>query len=156
HGYVRFHAPASANFFPLLPLLVHAGTWVGLGAPLAGVLVSWACSLVALVFFHRLAQSFVDERTARLATLALAFFPTAFCLGAVYSGALFLALPTGCLWVAPVRRDLLLAGVLAAFASATRHEGILLVVPLAYELYRRADDLRVRDLVGVFLVPAGL
>ena len=31
HGYEDFHAPASANFFPLFPLLVRVGTWIGLG-----------------------------------------------------------------------------------------------------------------------------
>jgi hypothetical protein len=63
-------------------------------------------------------------------------FPTSFFFNAVYTESLFLALSAASLWAARVRKDLLLACALAAFAAATRNVGAFLVVPLAYEWLR--------------------
>ena len=61
---------------------------------------------------------------AHRAVLCLALFPTGFYLNAVYPEALFLALSLGAVWAAQVRRNLVLACVLAgplAVAAAVRH-----------------------------------
>jgi len=70
---------------------------------------------------------------ARGAVLCLALFPTTFFLNAAYTESLFLALSAGSVWAMRVRKDLLLACVLAGFASATRNVGVFLLVPLFYE-----------------------
>jgi hypothetical protein len=63
----------------------------------------------------------------------LAFFPTTFFLNAAYTESLFLALSAGSLWAIRAKRNLLLACILAGFATATRNVAIFLVVPLLYE-----------------------
>ena len=148
--------PASTAFFPLYPMLVKLGAMVGGGPALWGVGVSLVATVFALFFVYRISERLLDSRTARAATLCLAFFPTAFFLNAVYTEALFLALTTGSLWAALVRRDFLVAGLLGALAAATRNLGVLLLVPLVFEWARHQQELGLRGLLGTVLVPAGL
>jgi hypothetical protein len=149
-------APASTAFFPLYPLLVRLGAAIGGGPALWGVLISLLSTLFALFFVYRIAEKLYGVPAARAATLALAFFPTAFFLNAVYTEALFLALTAGTLWAAYVRRDLLLAGLLGSLAAATRNLGVLLLLPLFLEWLRYRREFGLRGLVELALVPVGL
>ena len=146
HGYDSTSATA---FFPLYPLLLRAGLEAGLGVAVAGVILSTVVTLPALYFVHELARARHGERAAVAATVALAFFPTAFFLNAVYSDPLFLALSAGSLWAVYVRRDLLLAGLFAYFAAGTRNLGVLLALTLAYEWVRHRREFGWTALVGV-------
>jgi hypothetical protein len=149
-------APTSTAFFPLYPMLVRVGITLGGGPTLWGVLISLSATLAALFFVYRIAEALYDTPVARAATLALAFFPTAFFLNAVYTEALFLALCTGAFWAARVRRNLLLAGLLGAFAAATRNLAVVLLVPLLFEWLRYRREFGLKGLAGIALVPAGL
>jgi hypothetical protein len=144
-----YDSTAATAFFPLYPLLLRAGVELGLGVAVTGVLVSTLVTLPALYFVHELARAWHGDRAAFAATVALAFFPTAFFLNAVYSDPLFLALSAGSLWAVYVRRDLLLAGFFAYFAAGTRNLGVLLVLPLAYEWLRHRREFGWITLVGV-------
>ena len=73
-------APQSTAFFPLFPLLVRLGSFVGGGPALWGVLVSLAATLFATYFVYRVAEKYGGVRVARAATLCFSFFPTAFFL----------------------------------------------------------------------------
>ena len=154
-GYAE-RAPASTAFFPLYPMLVRLGSAIGGGPALWGVLVSLLSTLFALYFLFRIAEKLYGARVARAATLAFAFFPTAFFLNAVYTEALFVALSAGAIWAAYVRRDLLLAGLLGSLAAATRNLGILLLMPLLFEWLRNRREFGVGGLAALGLVPAGL
>jgi hypothetical protein len=147
--------PASTAFFPLYPMLMRLGMVLGGGPALWGVVISLVATPFALFFVYRIAETLHGTRAARAATLALAFFPTAFFLNAVYSEALFLALSTGAVWAALVRRNLLLAGIFGAFAAATRNLGVVLILPLFFEWLRHRREFGVRGLAGMALIPAG-
>jgi hypothetical protein len=149
-------APASTAFFPLYPMLVRLGAALGGGPALWGVVISLLSTLMALYFLYAIAEKLYDRRVARASTLAFAFFPTAFFLNAVYTEALFLALTTGTVWAAYVRRDLLLAGILGALAAATRNLGVLLLIPLFLEWSRNRREFGTPGLLALGLVPAGL
>jgi hypothetical protein len=149
-------APESTAFFPLYPMLVRFGGGLLGGPALWGVLISLLCTTLALFFVYRVAEKLYDARAARAATLALAFFPTAFFLSAVYTEALFLMLTAGAVWAASVRRDLLLAGVFGALAAATRNVGVLLLIPLLFEWLTHRREFGARGLLGLSLVPLGL
>ena len=155
HGY-GVRAPESTAFFPLYPLLVRAGSSLVGGPALWGALISLLCTAFALYFVYRIAESLYETRAARASTLALAFFPTAFFLNAVYTEALFLVLTAGAVWAARVRGNLLLAGLFGALATATRNLGVLLLIPLFFEWVRRRQTFGLRGLAGLVLVPAGL
>src|SRR5829696_4181075 len=141
-GYLRPPEFVSPAFFPLYPLLMRS--FAGLfGGPVTwgalsvwGPLISLAALPLGLFFVYRIAEEHWDAGVARGAVLALALFPTAFFLNAAYTESLFLALSAGSLWAARVRRDLLLACLLAGLATATRNVGVFLLVPLAFEWLR--------------------
>ena len=160
-GYLRPPGNVSPAFFPLYPLLMRS--FAGLfGGPVSwgalsvwGVGISLLALLFALFFVYRIAEDAWDAGVARGAVLVLAFFPTAFFLNAVYTESLFLALSAGSLWAARVRRDLLLACLFAALATATRNVGIFLLVPLLIEWFRNRDLYRWR-LAYLALAPSGL
>jgi Dolichyl-phosphate-mannose-protein mannosyltransferase len=149
-------APESTAFFPLYPLFVKFGSSLAGGPAVWGVVISLLCTAFALFFVYRIAENLYGVRAARASTLALAFFPTAFFLNAVYTEALFLALTSGAVWAARVRGNLLLAGMFGAFAAATRNLGVLLLIPLFFEWVHRRQALGLRGLAWLVLVPAGL
>jgi dolichyl-phosphate-mannose-protein mannosyltransferase len=150
------HAPASTAFFPVFPMILRVGASLGGGPALWGVLISLVATLFALYFLYRIAEKFRGRETARAATLAFAFFPTAFFLNAPFTEALFVASAAGSLWAAYVRRDMLLAGLLGALAAATRNSGVLLLIPLLYEWLRDRHEFGWRGLWEMALVPTGL
>lgn len=128
-GYGDEHDHAQAAFYPLYPLLMRGVGWVVGSALLAGILVSLACFLVALVLLHRLAAMELGVRDARGTILLVAFFPTAFFFSAVYSESVFLLVSVGA-FLAARRGRWGWAGVLGGLAALTRNSGVLLLVPL--------------------------
>ncbi|MDP8952894.1 MAG: glycosyltransferase family 39 protein [Actinomycetota bacterium] len=155
-GYAGPHSPTSTVFFPLYPMLVRVAAYVLPGGLVTwGVGISLISALAGLFFVYRIAEEIYDERAARAATLAMAFFPTAFFFNAFYTEALFLALSAGAVWAALVRRNLLLAGILGGLAAATRNPGVLLLIPLGYEWLRSREEFGLRGLAFLGLVPAG-
>lgn len=149
-------APASTAFFPLYPMLVRLGTALGGGPAVWGVLISLFATLFTLYFLYGIAEHLYNTDVARASTLALAFFPTAFFLNAVYTEALFMMLTSGSVWALYTRRDLLLAGLFGALAAATRNLGLLLLIPLFVEWYRSRREFGNSGLAGIFLVPVGI
>lgn len=160
-GYLGGEGQVSPAFFPMYSLLLRSFAEL-LGGPLTpgalsvlGVLVSMFALFFALYFVYGIASDGWGEAVARRVVLALAFFPTAFFLNSVYTESLFLAFSAGAVWAARVRRDLLLAAVLAALAAATRNVGVFLMLPLAHEWLRDPGGHRWRG-AYLALVPAGL
>ena len=154
-------APASTAFFPLYPLLVRSFAEL-FGGPISmealsvwGPLISLLCLPFALYFVYQIALDGWGERVARGAVLALALFPTTFFLNSAYTESLFLALSAGSVWAVRVRKNLLLACVLAGLASATRNVGIFLIVPLLYEWMKNMEEYGWRG-AYLALVPSGL
>jgi hypothetical protein len=127
HGYF---SPASTNFFPLYPLLIALGDQLVDQPLIVGMAISVATMTVAMTLLRRLALLDFDERTASLTVALVALYPMSFYLSAVYTESLFLALSVGAFYAARTERWAL-AGLCAACASATRSDGVVLVLPLA-------------------------
>jgi len=160
-GYLNAPDNVSPAFFPLYPLLVRSFAEL-FGGPISREALSvWAPLLsilflpFALYFVYQIALDGWGGRVARSAVLALAFFPTTLFLNAAYTESLFLALSAGSLWAVRVKKNLLLACVLAGLASATRNVGIFLIVPLMYEWITNIDHYRWRG-AYLALAPSGL
>ncbi|MEL6405880.1 MAG: mannosyltransferase family protein [Chloroflexota bacterium] len=100
-GY-EFIAGQQSNvaFFPLYPLLVNLLSTVTGDVLLAGVLVSNACLLGALIFLYRLTAFEFDDETAGRTVFYIAAFPTAFFFSAVYTESTFLLFSVGAFYFA--------------------------------------------------------
>jgi hypothetical protein len=162
-----FHAPryVSPAFFPMYPLLVRSFSEVFGGSPSKEALSYWGPLLsllflpFAFYFIYEIAREGWGEVAAKGTVLTLAFFPTTFFLNAAYTESLFLALSAGSLWAIKVKRNLLLACILAALATATRNVAIFLVVPLMYEWIKQGGIKKPRERWrGLYLAfaPSGL
>lgn len=164
-GYLNPPEDVSPAFFPLYPLLVRSFAQL-FGGPISKEALSVYAPILSLLFLpfalyfvYHIALDGWGERVARGTVLILTFFPTTFFLNSAYTESLFLALSAGSLWAMRVRRDLLLACVLAGFASATRNVGVFLFAPLLYEWIRGGGLERGRERwrgIYLALVPSGL
>ncbi len=146
HGYRR--APNTC-FFPLYPMLVRVGGWLTGSNVAAGIAISAGAFAVALLLLHRLTELELGGRAADATVLLLGFAPLSFFFTAVYTEALFLALSVGAVYAAR-RERWAIAWLLAALSAATRITGILIVLPLAWLLWRspRRSWLRAAGLLG--------
>lgn len=144
----------TAAFFPLFPALGRIASLPFLGNVVLGELaVTTAACVVAFVMLYRVARPHIGRRAALVAVLLLALSPVSFFLLAPYTEALFLAATLAAFDFAARRRPWL-AGLAGAAAGLTRLQGGLLVLPLAYVIWRdaRAGATRARE-AGAALLP---
>jgi hypothetical protein len=133
-----YHAgDGSAAFFPLYPLLVRAASLLTGGSTFAaGILVSNASFLGALIVLYALTALEFSDTHARTTVLLIAIFPTSFFFLAPYSESTFLLLSVTAFWFA--RRDRwALAALSAALAAMTRSIGIVLAPALLVEAFQQ-------------------
>ena len=125
----------SAAFFPLYPLLVRGVSMMIGGHPLAaGIFVSNAAFLGALIVVFELTREVFSRPIAKRAVLYMAIFPTAYFFVAPYTESLFLLLVAGA-FLAAHRGRWEWAGLCGALAAGTRSIGLVLVVPLAVQAF---------------------
>jgi len=128
-------------YLPLYPALMHA-LGVVLGGSddaylAAGVVISNAALLAALVYLVRLVEIDHDSATGSRAALYLLVFPTSMFFSVVYPESLLLALSIGAVYHAR-RGEWLLAGALGVLAALTRaFVGAAVALPIAIEAFRR-------------------
>jgi hypothetical protein len=123
---------ASAAFFPLYPMLVHAVSWLGVGTLQAALFVAQASLLGSLVVMYALTTREFGDSAGRRATRYLAVFPTAFFLLSPFTESLFLFVVLLAFWFARDGRWWQ-AAIPATLASLTRSAGIVLVGALLVE-----------------------
>ena len=164
HGYphavpmVDGHAGESTiAFFPLFPLLAR-GVMNVTGLPLLGSLlvVTTVFGGLTAVGLWYLTRRILDADTADRTVALFCFFPGSFIFSLVYAEPVMLALAVGCLLFL-LQRRWLLAGVLAAMATASRPNAAVLIVCCAWEagfaVMRRREW---RALIAPALAPVGI
>jgi hypothetical protein len=158
------YLPGSTAFHPLYPLLIGVfGRLLGGNYLLAGWLIAQVCCVIMLALLYKLVLLDYDEGVARRTTLFLIGSPLGFVLLIPYAESLLLLCIVGALYAAR-RGRWWLAGLLGAGAALTKQPGVVVLAPLAWELWRtyrtelRARQLRsvLRPLLGLALVPLGL
>lgn len=162
HGYG--YKPGSTAFHPLYPLLMGLlGRILGGHFLLAGWLIAQVCCVLMLVLLYRLTLLDYDQGVARRATLFLLGSPLGFSFLLPYTESLLLMCIVGAFYAAR-RGRWALAGLAGAGAALTKQPGVIVVLPLLWELWRQrreqiqARDLRAlaRPLLGLALTPLGL
>lgn len=124
---------SSTAFFPLLPVLMRAGSVLtGGDVALAGLIVNAAAFIIALTGLWQLVCADFDVEPARRTILYVAIFPSAFFLFAPFTEAIFLACAVWAILGAR-RRNWKLAALAGFLGALARTQGILLVLPLGWE-----------------------
>lgn len=145
---------AFSPFYPLLVRVVgNAFAWSYL---VAGIVVSTAAFMVAIVLLHRLIARRMDERVARTAVWLTAFFPVSYLFSSVYTESVFL-LATVLTFVLLERGWSLAASFAGSVAVLARPTGILLVPALALRVWkdegRRASWRMALRMAPILLLP---
>jgi hypothetical protein len=154
---VTYHmAEARAAFFPLFPLL---GRWFDRICPggdsVAVLTMNALLGLIAVVLIGLIGQRLYGERVGRRTATLVALFPGSFVLSFAYSEALMIVLAAACLLML-MDREWVAAGLFAALATATRPNGLALVVACGVAaLFAIRDDRDWRSLSSVLLAPLG-
>jgi hypothetical protein len=136
-------AQVDLGFFPLLPILIrltHALTQ--LSYPLAGEVVTFGAGAAAAVGVWWMVREHYSETVATRTTALIFFSPAAVVFSFVYSEGLVIALASVTL-IALSRRRWVLAGVVAAVATACDPVASAIIVPCAVAAY--TDWRRFRD-----------
>jgi hypothetical protein len=145
--------PAQVAFFPLYPGIVHVvGVVFGGSFGAAALLVSTSALIAGLVLLHNLVAGDLGAAAARRTVLYAACAPFAFFYLAPFTESLFLLLSVGAI-LAARRRRFLLAGGIAALAAACRLQGVVLILPLAWEAIVDARERRPRWVHLAALLP---
>ncbi len=140
-------------FFPLYPLLIRL-VLLGVGrvdtetGAFVGLVISNLALFIALLYLSALVARDFSLSLARRAVLYVLVFPTTLFLSSVYAEPVFLAAAVASLYHARAG-EWGRSGVAGALAALTRPFGVLLLIPIAVELYRqRARPLSWLSLIG--------
>jgi len=144
-------------FFPVYPVLVRAFEALPVLEPIgAGLVVGGLTALAATVVIWVLGRRLLGADVADRAVALFAFFPGSFVLSMVYAEGVMLLLSAGCL-LALVRRRWLVAGVLAAAATASRPNAVAVIAACAWAALAAVRSGRTwRALVAPALAPLGI
>jgi hypothetical protein len=132
HGYsFDPNGESALAFFPLLPALLRALTWIGIDPALGGLLVANTCLLGAMVLLFRLTlREFGRRGLAETVVTLLAFAPGTLWLSLGYTESLLLVLLLGAILAARSGRIGVTLG-LGVLAGLTRANALIVAVPLA-------------------------
>jgi hypothetical protein len=144
---------------PLFPYTVRVLEYLIPSFLVAGLLVSAIASIVAGYFIQAIVRvDGGDDAEASRSLWYLFIFPTAYFLAMPYTEALFMALLLGSFYCAR-KEQWIAAGVLAAFASLTRIQGVLiapaLVVEALHQSRWRLQNLRWEHFAAFAIAPLG-
>ncbi len=124
-------AQSAFAFFPVFPLCIRAVHALGFSYLTAGLVVAGVAGAATAVLLWLLLRRMWGDAAADRGVALFCFFPGAFVLAGTYAEALMLALSIGCL-LALLSRRWLLAGVLAAVATATTSHALALAPACAW------------------------
>ena len=136
----------TSGFHPLHPWLSTIAAAV-FQSPLAGLMfVATVAGLCLTIMYYKLARLDLEHERAWLATALMLSWPVTIAIFVPYTEAVYLFLAVSC-FLAARKRQFLLAGLIGGLAALTRQHGILLVLPLLWELWE-ASGRRFKTLVS--------
>ncbi len=142
----------SKAFFPLYPMMVKFFGFILGNNLLAGLLVSNAALLGALVLFYNLAVEYFEVGVIRRSLVYIMLFPTSFFFFAAYTEAPFLFLVLAS-FLAAKRERWLWGALFGSLAALTRLQGVLMFIPLIYMWWRQPNKRRWLDGIALALIP---
>jgi hypothetical protein len=151
----------SVAFFPLLPMLMRAGSLLTGDSLLAGILVANLAVLAAVVLLYRYVESDWGSSVADRAVWYLLIFPASLFGSAIYTESLFLLLSIAAFSLAR-RRRWWGAGLTGILAGLTRLLGVILAPALLVEWWQQRQSAASADerpklsgLIPLLMIPLG-
>ena len=141
---------------PLYPLLIRVFSLVFTPPVLAALIISSLATWLAFFLLYVLVTEDQNESTAKNMLFLYVVYPVSFFLVAGYTESLFLALVIGSFLLAR-KKAWVLAGILAALATLTRNQGIVLSAVLLWEgilQYKEEKGLRVSEIIKILFSAA--
>lgn len=132
----------STVYFPTYPLLIRILSFF-MDPTSAATLISNISLIGVLWLLYRLTASITTDVIARRTVIYSLLFPTAFFLSAAYTESLFLLFTLGSLFAAS-RGRWGWSVIWGMLSSLTRLQGVLMVFPIAYLMWRATSGLPVR------------
>jgi hypothetical protein len=136
---------------PFYPFLIRIFSNVFTPPLLAALVISSLAAWLAFFLLYVLIAENYDEETAKNTLFLYAVYPLAFFLVAGYTESLFLALVLGSLLLAH-KKMWVWAGIVAALATLTRNQGIVLSAVLLWEgmlRYRESQGLSPKETLKI-------
>ncbi len=139
-------------FLPGYPVVVRLFAYLIGNELVSGLFVSALCFAGSGVMLYKLVSLDSDSAAARRAVKFFALSPAAFFFAAPMSESLFALCTVSCLYL--LRRGKLIPGsLLGAYAAFTRSPGLILIVPIFFELVRKRA--KPREYLSLFIAPLG-
>jgi hypothetical protein len=140
-------------FFPAYPALIRASFYIFHDYSLAAIVPALILGVGSVVLFQMIGELYLPKRDAMISTIIFTFFPYVFLFTSVaYTEPLFLFSTLAC-WLLHKKQHPYASAALAAIATLTREYGIIIIVPVAFDLIRTH---RVRNLWTLTLPVASL
>ncbi len=141
-------------FPPLYPMLIRAGTAVGLDPLVASLLIATIATALALAVLYRMTEDILGIIGAQHTVIYQVVIPFGYILIAGYAEPLMLLLTVLALYLAR-RNHWALAGLSAFLATMTRSHAAALALPLLAVAWRRFDHRPWRSIGAWWAVAAG-
>lgn len=159
NGYYQTPGEALSNivFFPLYPLLIGIFSIFTFNNY---ALTAWFISLFSLIgavlFLNKFIKKYHPGINPHTTALYLLIFPTSFFLNAVYTESLFLLLSLATFYYAK-KSSFWLSGLFGMLAALTRVTGVLLFLPVAWELWVNRKKIKALPgkVIATLLIPTG-
>lgn len=146
-------------FFPLYPILMRIiGSIFGGKYYLSGLIISNICLMLASFLLYYLVRSYYGRKIALRSVKFLYLFPISFIFSGVFTEAVYLALTLSC-FVFLYQKKYLLTSISGFFLALTRTLGVLIVIPILYEILK-VNNFKIKNIkpevVYLILIPLGL
>jgi hypothetical protein len=150
YGYT---ATTDAAFPPIYPMALRGVAKIThLSYPWSGLIVSWLSLCAAAVVLYEWLALELSSRKIKLSPWAvlglIAIFPTSYYFALPYTESLFMLFNIGALF-AYRKKQYWVAAILAALASATRYQGLVLCLFFAADYYYAKKDRHWKKLIPV-------
>lgn len=148
-GYAVY--PGLTVWPPFYPFLIYVFSFIFMPPLLAALVISSLATWLAFFMLYVFITESHDETTARNTVFLYAVYPVAFFLVSGYTESLFLVLVLGSLMFAR-KKAWVSAGILAALATLTRNQGIVMSLVLLWEgmlQYRQQQGLQASEIFKV-------
>jgi hypothetical protein len=131
------------HVFPLYPSMIRVAYLLGADVSVSAIVIAVGCGLISMPIFQIVVEHYFSRGYAMTATLLYFLFPPVFVFsGVAYSESLFL-LFTLLAWYCHLHEHEDRSLIAAVLGSVARANGILIIIPIAYDYLRHRQFTRV-------------